>query len=127
MKEIEPGNPESYKPYANLIPIVELLLEHGNRYVAGTEGFIGRKDGCVCNLELPIDMDLVHSEFVFPPTIDAGQRGDSILDRGTWCIIAGPGERTGSRARLDAHFYRMRLERERQAAEAIDTTDRDAT
>lgn len=126
MRDIEPGNPESYKPYANLIPIVELLLEHGNRYKAGAEGFVGRKDGCVCNLELPIDMKLVHSQFTFPPTIDAGPKGDSILDRATWCMIAGPGERAGSRAGLDAHFYRMRLERERQAAEVVDTVNRDA-
>lgn len=56
MRKIEAGNPESYKPYENLLP------------------------------------------FAFPPTIDAGPDGDGILDRSTWCLISGPGERARRRA-----------------------------
>ncbi|MEV7415595.1 hypothetical protein [Streptomyces sp. NPDC089919] len=95
MIEIAPGNPASHEPWRNLLPVVELLLAHGNRYVAGREGFVvdPRGGGAECALELPLDFDLLEAEVTFPDTVDAGREGDGILDRGTWCMISGPGER----------------------------------
>ncbi|MFF3653129.1 hypothetical protein ACFYXV_31385 [Streptomyces sp. NPDC002181] len=94
MIEISPGDPESAEPYRSLLPVVELLLAHGNRYVPGREGFIvDPRGGAVCELELPLEFDLLASEVTFPPTVKAKPGGDGILDRETWCLISGPGER----------------------------------
>jgi hypothetical protein len=101
MRDIRRGDPESPHPYENLLPIVELLLAHGNELVegpdrhvplAGTDVFVLERDGPVCNLGWPIDIDLVRSEFVLPADIRGSE--DGILDISTWCRISGPGERT---------------------------------
>ncbi|MEV6583256.1 hypothetical protein AB0M92_34435 [Streptomyces sp. NPDC051582] len=94
MIEIAPGDPGSSEPYRSLLPVVDLLLAHGNRYVPGREGFIvDPRGGAVCELELPLDFDLLAAEVTFPPAVNAKPDRDGILDRGTWCLISGPGER----------------------------------
>ncbi|MFF3861711.1 hypothetical protein [Streptomyces sp. NPDC002209] len=94
MIEIAPGNPGSAEPWRSLLPVVELLLAHGNRYVPGREGFIvDPRNGAECALELPLDFDLLAAEVTFPDTVNASPDSDGILDRGTWCLISGPGER----------------------------------
>lgn len=96
MIQLEPGDPGSPKRYSNLLPVVELLLAHGNRYAEGyEEGFAldPRGGGYICELALPIDFDLLEREVVLPPTITAKRKYDSVLDRSTWCMISGPGER----------------------------------
>nr|WSW48037.1 hypothetical protein OG296_35925 [Streptomyces sp. NBC_01001] len=94
MIEIAPGDPGSAEPYRSLLPVVELLLAHGNRYVPGREGFIeDPHGGAACELELPLDFDLLAAEVTFPDTVDARPEGDGILDLETWCLISGPGER----------------------------------
>ncbi|MFF3403496.1 hypothetical protein ACFYW6_33995 [Streptomyces sp. NPDC002659] len=95
MIEIAPGDPGSAEPWRNLLPVVELLLAHGNRYVPGREGFIeDPHGGAECDLELPLDFDLLAAEVTFPDTVEVGPpEADGILDRGTWCVISGPGER----------------------------------
>ncbi|MFE2147836.1 hypothetical protein ACFXA3_39980 [Streptomyces sp. NPDC059456] len=94
MIEIAPGDPESAEPHRNLLPVVELLLAHGNRFVPGREGFVvDPRGGAVCELELPLDFDLLAAEVTFPETVRARPDRDGILDRATWCLISGPGER----------------------------------
>ncbi|MFE6845890.1 hypothetical protein [Streptomyces sp. NPDC057686] len=94
MIEIAPGDPGSAEPWRSLLPVVELLLAHGNRYVPGREGFIvDPRNGAECALELPLDFDLLAAEVTFPDTVNASPDRDGILDRGTWCLISGPGER----------------------------------
>ncbi|WP_158709955.1 hypothetical protein [Streptomyces katrae] len=94
MIEIAPGDPGSAAPYSTLLPVVALLLAHGNRYVPGREGFIvDPRGGAACELELPLDFELLAAEVTFPETVDARPERDGILDRGTWCLISGPGER----------------------------------
>ncbi|MFJ3202677.1 hypothetical protein [Streptomyces sp. NPDC086989] len=94
MIEIAPGDPESAAPYGNLLPVVQLLLAHGNHFVPGREGFIvDPRGGAACELELPLDFDLLAAEVTFPQTVDARPDRDGILDHATWCLISGPGER----------------------------------
>ncbi|CAG7649740.1 hypothetical protein [Actinacidiphila bryophytorum] len=69
---------------------------HGNRYTAAGEGFRLTRDGWICELELPLDFDLLAREVAFPPVVKADPSHDGILDQGTWCLISGPGERAGS-------------------------------
>ncbi|MFI8277659.1 hypothetical protein ACIGBH_22675 [Streptomyces sp. NPDC085929] len=60
----------------------------------GREGFIvDPRGGAAFELELPLNFDLLASEVTFPETVEAGPERDGILDRGTWCLISGPGER----------------------------------
>jgi hypothetical protein len=97
MIRIDSGNPGSEEPFTNLEPVVALLLRHGNSYHGGREGF--QRDphgGWICFLEAPIDFELLRQEFEFSPDIDASEEKDGILDRRTWCLISGPGERERS-------------------------------
>lgn len=91
--DIAPGNPDALYPYENLLPVVELLIANGNRFTAAGNGFQRQPHGWVCELELPLDFDLLTREVTFPPIIKAGPQGDGVLDMGTWCLISGPGER----------------------------------
>nr|WSX77856.1 hypothetical protein OH826_30860 [Streptomyces sp. NBC_00899] len=93
MIDIAPGNPDALYPYENLLPVVELLIANGNRFTAAGNGFQRQPHGWVCELELPLDFDLLTREVTFPPIIKAGPQGDGVLDMGTWCLISGPGER----------------------------------
>lgn len=96
MIDIAPGDPDAPAPYATLQPVVDLLLAHGNRYTAAGDGFRLTRDGWICELELPLDFDLLAREVAFPPVVKADPSHDGILDQGTWCLISGPGERAGS-------------------------------
>lgn len=96
MIDIAPGDPDALYPYENLLPVVDLLVAHGNRFTAAGERFQLTRDGWICELELPLDFDLLTREVTFPPLVEADPGHDGILDHGTWCLISGPGERASS-------------------------------
>ncbi len=79
---------EAQRPFANLLPLVDALLEGGNALV--DDGFVPNPDGWRCRLTRPIDFDLVRDRFEIPDTIQLSPEHDTILDRLTWCSIEGP-------------------------------------
>jgi hypothetical protein len=89
MITIDRVSPDPKAPYANLVPIVERLVELGN--VALDGGFILNPDGWRCSLEKPIDAEAVRREFVLPSNVTISEEYDTIHDSGSWCTIEGPG------------------------------------
>jgi hypothetical protein len=92
------GDKES--TYAHMLPIVELLLRHGNA-LAENGPFYQDRDGWRCDLCRPIDFQLVRSSFILPASTKLVPEHDSILCLNTWTVITGPnaaerGARTGS-------------------------------
>jgi hypothetical protein len=85
--DIQSRDPEH--PYANLLPIADKLIAHGNSYAEG--GFRLTQGGWECQLTMPIDFALVARFFSIPASIDASPDYDTILDRQSWCAIEGPG------------------------------------
>jgi hypothetical protein len=77
------------QPYANLLPLVDLLLRLGN--VALDGGFIVNPDGWRCRLGHPIDFETVRREFEIPASVNLSDVHDTILDTLSWCSIEGPG------------------------------------
>ena len=94
MVEISSRSQDDARPYQNLMPIVDLLLEHGNTVV--DNGFLLNPDGWRCRMSRPLDLDLVRRRFVLPGTILISDVHDSILDQLSWCVIEGPGSRQQS-------------------------------
>lgn len=89
MTRIERQSTIAAQPYANLLPIVNLLLRLGN--VALDGGFIMNPDGWRCRLANAIDFVVVRKEFEIPSSINLSEVHDTILDTLTWCSIEGPG------------------------------------
>ena len=80
---------DSARPYANLLPILDFLVQHGNRALDG--GFILDPDGWRARLEKPIDFVAVRRAFQVPSSIQLGEAHDTILDTLSWISIEGPG------------------------------------
>lgn len=94
---------------AHLVPIVEMLITHGNRVLnpppsaasghlmAGEQRWYSSHGGYRIDLRRPIDFELVTSVFDVPKTIDMNKAFDRIDDEITWSGILGPGavERSG--------------------------------
>lgn len=89
MTQIEWKSAISGQPYANLLPIVDVLLRDGN--VALDGGFILNPDGWRCRLGHPIDFEVVRREFEVPSSINLSDSHDTILDTQSWISIEGPG------------------------------------
>jgi hypothetical protein len=79
-------------PYSNLVPLVDLLVQHGN--VALDGGFVMDRDGWRCRLTKPIDVETVRREFQIPSSIQVSAERDTILDSLSWCSVEGPGATT---------------------------------
>jgi hypothetical protein len=94
--KIGPGDPDASLPYANLLPLVETLLAHGNSLAFDGDPFLLTRDGWCCQLRHPIDFALVEATFVLPATIICPRRHDGIVDVLTRSFIRGPGWRGSS-------------------------------
>jgi len=94
--KIRPGDPDASRPYANLLPLVEVLLAHGNTLVFESDPFVLTGDGWYCELREPIDFDLVEATFVLPATTICSRRRDGIVDVLTRSFIRGCGWRGSS-------------------------------
>jgi hypothetical protein len=75
-------------PYANLLPLVDVLVQDGNRLFDG--GFILNKGGWSCRFVHSLNFGLLVDRFEFPENIRLSAQHDTILDRLTWCSITGP-------------------------------------
>ena len=76
------------QPFANMLPIVEALVQSGSKTLDG--GFLLNPDGWRCRVDRLIDFDLVKDAFELPSSIILSEEHDSILDRLSWCVIEGP-------------------------------------
>ncbi len=84
--DIESTDPR--QPFLNLMPIVDVLVEHGN--AAQDAGFVWNPEGWTCQLIRQIDFDLVRRSFELPPSIVLSEQHDAILDRRSWISIESP-------------------------------------
>jgi len=80
---------DAQRPFANLLPLVDLLISEGNELIDG--GFVLNPDGWRCRLERPLDFELIREGFEVPDNIQLSPNHDTVLDRLTWCSIEGPG------------------------------------
>jgi len=91
MIEVRSRSQDDARPYENLMPIVNLLLEHGNTLMDA--GFLLNPDGWRCRMSQRIDFVLIRQSLILPNTILLSDAHDSILDQLSWCVIEGPGAR----------------------------------
>lgn len=112
MIRIEDSSTDRLRPFANLVPIVEVLMEHGNRLVhpnagrtpsgpalvgdpaqpeaTSTNGFVPSRDDWHCEFQDRLDFGFVRSNFILPKSIVVSDPGDTIFDSNSWCSIIGP-------------------------------------
>ena len=83
--------------YAALLPVVELLVAHGNEPADG--GFLNSPGGWYCRMTQTLDIDLVQRELDLPPSVSCSREVDTIGDRATWASIIGPGAPSARLAR----------------------------
>jgi hypothetical protein len=102
------------RPFEHLLPIVQALASGGNAPLQPSM-FFRDADGWRCDMERPIDFDLLHRCFDFPATIRLSPGTDSILCTKTWIEIAGPGQtRTQYVSRIDPERVLALLHRLRE-------------
>jgi len=89
--KIEPGDLDASLPYANLLPLVEALLAHGNMLVFEGDPFRLTRNGWYCELREPINFDLIEASFVLPETTVCSRQRDGIVDVLTRSFITGRG------------------------------------
>jgi len=75
-------------PYLHLLPVVDLLVAHGNEVEGG--GFRPTQGGWECTFRDPIDLDLVRRECELPDSISLSEQEISLFDRLSWSVIRGP-------------------------------------
>ncbi|QWC84616.1 hypothetical protein KLP28_13730 [Nocardioidaceae bacterium] len=66
------GRPSHRSPaYASLVPVVELLVAHGNSLA--DDGFLNSPGGWYCRMTKTLDIDLVERERDLPASVDASR------------------------------------------------------
>ena len=73
-------------PYAHLDPVVDFLLDHGNR-LAHDFRWGSNREGFFCHMAFPIDFEQLQSAFDFPSTILLGRDRNVIYCQTSGCII----------------------------------------
>jgi len=73
--------------YAHLEPIVDALIEDGNQLI--NTKFYTTRDGWRCDLEKPINFELLKEKFEFPKSIELLEEKDAIVCRNSWIEIRG--------------------------------------
>jgi hypothetical protein len=86
--QITAESPDSGKPYAHLLPIVNRLIELGNEPVR-KDVFYLSQDGWRCDLKKPIDFQVIRQEFLLPNSIVLAEKNDSIWCEKSWIEIQG--------------------------------------
>jgi hypothetical protein len=79
-------------PYTHLVPLVELLIAHGNRVVKpGPRGevFAPSQDGYTAYLADPVDWSWLCEVAVLPETIDYDAAHDELRDNRNWVSVLG--------------------------------------
>ncbi len=74
--------------YQHLDPIVDLLIEHGNK-LSELYRWGENRTGFFCNLLYPIDFDLIERAFDIPDYLILSRTTDTIECNKSWASIAG--------------------------------------
>ena len=77
------------RPFANLLPLVSVMVERGNTAI--DDGFILNPDGWRCRMQEPLDFGLIAEAFILPGSIHLDLPMTPCSTRLTWCSIEGPG------------------------------------
>ena len=87
------ADPESeHAPYTHLVPLVEALIEHGNRLAhPPPDGgvFSPSQGGWVAYLAERIDWPWVQETFELPDLVRYDRKDDEIFDHKNWISILG--------------------------------------
>ena len=78
----------SVRPYEHLEPLVDFLLDHGNK-LARDYRWGENRTGYFCLLVNPLDFDLIESEFLIPSYIRLVRNSDAIECDKSWVTIQG--------------------------------------
>jgi hypothetical protein len=92
MISIDSSSPDAGRPWLNLAPIIQFMVDAGNRTLDG--GFIQYPDGWRCRMSEPLNLEGIRRNFELPSTIILSDGHDSVLDKKSWCVIEGPGAHT---------------------------------
>lgn len=84
---------DDQRPFANLLPLVDVLCQGGN--ALDGDGFVLNPDGWRFWFARPLDLARIRERFEVPDSIRLSPEHDMILDRLTWCSIEGPGAHPG--------------------------------
>jgi hypothetical protein len=105
VKQSVPLDPPDWsRPYGHLLPVVDVLVAGGNRFIRG--GFYKNVDGWRCELVDPLDFELLRRRFRFPESICLAPGRDLVLCRRTWAAIEGGKARLNSETDLEARLCR---------------------
>jgi hypothetical protein len=81
--------------YYHLRPLVQALIQGGNRPSEGAPpladalGFYPTQGGWICDLQNPIDFDLIEQRFQLPRSIRLDRSKNSIFAEKSWVAING--------------------------------------
>lgn len=75
-------------PYSHLEPLVEFLIERGNK-INGPTRWRNTPSGWLCSLLLPIDAGILRRDVVLPPSIQFDEGNNAVGCQLTWCTIMG--------------------------------------
>jgi hypothetical protein len=87
-RSIKPTSGDPECEYRHLEPIVEALIDAGNKPLHDRVFYMD-KDGWRCDLESPIDFKLVRAQFSLSSSIILSESDGSILCKNTWIEIKG--------------------------------------
>lgn len=87
-QKIGASSADPQKPMGHLEPIVQALIDGGNRSVS-YPWFSMDRDGWHCLLAKPIDFDMLLTRFEFPASITLSRKDNAILDTLIWVEIKG--------------------------------------
>lgn len=94
MRTIERRSTDDSIPYLHLIPLIEMLIEHGNKPVPSPKsnrwGLYVTRGGWLCDLQKPIDFELVQRTFELPGSLKLSPEAGTIFCENSWIEIRGP-------------------------------------
>lgn len=91
-RQLDPAPAPGGSPFAHLLPLVQTLLDRGNRITKpGMHGdlFAPSQGGYVAYLADPIDWDWLQTEFELPPSLHYDAASDQLFDRANWVSVKG--------------------------------------
>ena len=83
---------DEHLPYTHLLPLVQALVEHGNRithYGERGELFAAGQGGWVAYLADRLDWEWVQEQFDLPDLLRYDDAADEIFDHKNWVSILG--------------------------------------
>ena len=91
-RHLDDEPPPHTSPYAHLLPLVQALVDRGNRItLPGMHGslFAPGQGGYVAHLADRIDWEWLQTEFALPESLHYDPERDEIFDRTNWVSVLG--------------------------------------